>query len=388
MWIEDIMFSLLRSELSMSELDSNKYQDLSYDTYSKLYILSKKHDISHIIASALFRMKILDDDETSNNFKKSLMMAIYRDSQREYEIEQLSTIFENAKIPHILLKGAIIRNLYPQTWMRTSCDIDVLVQMKDTETAIEALCNAGYVRMKDCSTHDHNFVSPNKVHIELHYTLTQEGQLTSTDKILESVWESYSTLIDGYSYRYNMTVEMFVIYHLAHMARHLVYCGCGIRPFIDLWLIKRHMVIDDKKLYALLNQTHLLQFYKTAIELGTVWLEAGQHNESTKYLEVFILNGGVYGTVTNAAKVQAARGFGKGRYLLKLMFLPRKNLEVLYPNLKKHPILYPFYQIKRWFRFFYKDKRYKVKHLTDQRKNVTTDEMNETERLLDQLGLI
>ncbi len=389
MRIEDILFTTLRSEIRAEELNADIFQDLTEDEYKQLYVLSQQHDLTHIVASALLRSISLQNEEITSKFQKQIMLSLYRDGQKEYALDQLSNIFEEAKIPHIMLKGAIIRNLYPQTWMRTSCDIDILVPKGNVKTAIETLCNAGYIRLKDCSTHDYNFMSPNKVHIELHYTLTQEeGQLTASDKILDLVWESYVILIDGYTYRYNIIPEVFLIYHLAHMACHLVHGGCGVRPFIDLWLIKKYMIIDDEKLYSLLNQAKLLQFYKIAVDLSAVWLENRQHGEATKRLEAFILNGGVYGTTSNAAKVRAASGIGKMRSFFHLMFLPKENLEVIYPNLKKYPVLFPFYQIKRWFRYFDKNKRNKVKYLTEQRNTVTSDEMNETAFMLNQLGLI
>ena len=96
MYTEELMFSLLRSELTKAELDAGIYQNLPCETYRELYALSRKHDISHIIASALSRMRVLGKDETANNFNKSFMMAMYRDGQKQYALDQLSTIFENA----------------------------------------------------------------------------------------------------------------------------------------------------------------------------------------------------------------------------------------------------------------------------------------------------
>lgn len=388
MCVTAIMFALIRSEICDVALEETIKTGLTSEVIKELYILSCKHDVAHIVASALSKAKLLGEDEVSDAFKNVLMGAVYRDAQREFALTHMTALLENANIPHILLKGSIICKYYPETWMRTSCDIDILISKKDTESAIEVLCKAGYIRTEDRSTHDYNFLSPNKVHIELHYTLAQGGRFSFSNKILDSVWESYVTKADGYNYRYSMIPEVFVIYHMAHMARHLVHGGCGVRPLIDLWLINKYIIIDDEKLYSLLNQTKLLKLYKASCELSTVWLESWKHNENTKHLEEFILNGGVYGTTSNAAKVKSARGISKVRSFLGLMFLQKENLEVLYPKLKNYPILYPFYQAKRWFRVFNKKKRNRIKHLTEQRNMVTTDEMNETAELLNQLGLI
>ena len=118
-----------------------------------------------------------------------------------------------------------------------------------------------------------------------------------------------------------------------------------------------------------------------------MWLEGTAPTENTKQLETFILSGGVYGSAENAVKVTAANGIGKTKTLLRWMFLSRDALQVLYPNLKKHPLLYPFYQIKRWFRIFNKSKRDKVKRLTDARGAVTKEQIGSTAELLRHLGL-
>jgi len=272
--------------------------------------------------------------------------------------------------------------------MRTSCDIDILIRKSDIASVEEVLCSNKYVRLDDSSTHDYNFMSPNHIHIEIHHTLTQDGELSLTDDLLKSVWDDYAIPETNCKNRYSMTPELFVVYHLAHMGRHLLHGGCGVRPFIDLWLINKQYSIDKARLKTMLIKCNLLSLYDAAIDLGKVWLEDDSHSENTLKLERYILCGGAYGTVKNAAKVKAASGISKIRSFLNLMFLPKDNLEVLYPNLKKHPVLYPFYQIKRWFRYFDKNKRNKVKHLTEQRNMVTSEEANETTLLLNQLGLI
>lgn len=388
MCVENILFALIRSEISGVPVKEDIQSFLTKETYSELFILSHKQDLSPIVASALSRIGLLGDDEVSRAFHQELMKSVYRDAQREYAISLTEDLLEEAKIPHIVLKGAVIRHMYPQSWMRTSGDIDILIHKSDMETTENVLCHNRYVRLDDRSVHDYNFISPNKMHIEMHHTLTQDGKLSLADELLEAVWDDYAIPEKGYQNRYGMTPELLVVYHLAHMGRHLLHGGCGVRPFIDLWLINKQCSIELSKLNAMLTRCHLLALYDTSMALSNVWLEGCKHNEKTESLQKYILCGGVYGSAANAAKVKAARGIGKVRSFVHLMFLPKENLEVLYPNLKKYPVLYPFYQIKRWFRSLDKNKRNKVKYLTEQRNRVTSDETKETAVLLDQLGLI
>lgn len=387
MLVENIMLTLIRSEICDCSVGEQIQNELTKEKYKELYILSKKHDLSHIVASALSRIGFLKDDEISVAFNQQLMMSLYRDTQREYALKLTSDLLEQAHIPHILLKGSVLRLFYPQTWMRTSCDIDVLINKSDADLVEQVLCAAKFVRAKDGSTHDYNYISPNKVHIEIHYTLTQDGRLSLSDRLLESVWNSYSVLDNGCSYRYSMTPELFIVYHLAHLGRHLLHGGCGVRPFLDLWLINKNFKVDAIKRNELLSQCGLLELYNASTELSQVWLERNRHNDATELLEKYILCGGAYGTSDNAAKVQAARGIGKIRSFVNLMFLPRENLKVLYPKLEKYPVLFPFYQVKRWFRIFDKNKQNKIRHLTDVRNTVKEDDVISTTELLKQLGL-
>ncbi len=384
--IEQTMFALLRSEVCGYKLNESKNSELSFEVRAKLFILSAKHDLSHIIASALSKIEISEKDEITELFRKNLIMSVYRDEQKSYALKQACDVLEQAEIPHIPLKGSVIRDFYPQSWMRTSCDIDILIHPEDCDHAISKLCEAGFVRAQDASTHDYSLMSQNGVHVELHYTLTQGRGFSETDNLLKEVW-NYAVPVGEGKYRYSLTNEIFILYHIAHMARHFVHGGCGIRSFIDLWIIKNNMPYDNEKLIQLLTEVKLLDFYEGALALSNVWLDGKTHTLVTKKMETFVLTGGSYGTTANSAAIRAAKGEGKVSFFIKLMFLPRENLAVLYPRLRKYPYLFPFYQIKRWFRIFNKDKRKKIGCFTTVRNSVTYDEAEETIKLLKSLGL-
>lgn len=386
MCVESIMFSLIRSEITGIAQEEGIKKMLTPAMCQRLGTLASKHDVAHLVAAALSKNGLLGDDDVSQKFNSKLMMAVYRDTQKEYSLQQLTEVLQNAQIPFVLLKGAVIRNYYPETWMRTSCDIDVLVRESDSDLAVDSLCDAGFIRTADRSEHDYNLYSPNKTHIELHYKLSQES-LKIADNILNEVWNHATPICKG-SYQYIMTPEYFILYHIAHMARHIMHGGCGIRPFIDLWLLENKMSYDKEILSSLLVKTGLSEVYAQALSLSNVWLENAPTSEQTKLLSEYILSGGVYGTTKNAAQIKAAKGESKGRSFLNLMFLSKEALAVLYPNLKKHPRLSWFYQIKRWFRVFKKDKRDKIKHMTRQRNSVSGESAQSMQNLLEQLGLL
>ena len=373
-----ILFSLIQSEICGKELDGKYLDNLSTETMEQLYKITKSHDIAHLVASALNKQKRLTQDEISQKYQKQLMMAVYRYEKINYELKRVSDILEN--------QGSVLRKYYPEPWMRTSCDIDILIHPEDAEKVIGILGEDGFTLQKSTTTYDYQMISSSGVHLELHFSLKQDASILQAETILEAVWDECELETDK-QYQYRMRNEMFLFYHIVHMANHFTYGGCGIRPIIDLWLLTNKMEFDMDKLRSLLLQSNLLGFYDASVELSRVWMENASHSDITLRMEQFILTGGVYGNSSTTALMKAAKGESKVRSFFKLLFLPRANLEVAYPNLKKHPILLPFYQIKRWFRIFNRRKRQRIERMTAARNSVNTNEANQTKILLQDLGL-
>ena len=46
-------------------------------------------------------------------------------------------IFNKNNIPVIVLKGLVVRDLFPNPTLRTMCDADILVKEKDLENVIQ-----------------------------------------------------------------------------------------------------------------------------------------------------------------------------------------------------------------------------------------------------------
>lgn len=82
-----------------------------------------------------------------------------------YSIDIISAALEKAQISYIPLKGAVLRHLYPEKNLRTSCDIDLLVHEEDIDETIEIIeNNTGFGKGK-VRYHDISMVSP-YVHLD------------------------------------------------------------------------------------------------------------------------------------------------------------------------------------------------------------------------------
>ena len=392
-----LLFILLKSEI-YGKLIIYCEQSLSQEELlSKLAVLSKKHDIAPIVGNALnkcgaFEHLPVDIEESEREaiakikteFDEQIFTAVYRYETINYELEQICKTLEEAKIPFIPLKGSVIRKYYPEPWMRTSCDIDILVKEKDADNAAEYLQTQLQYGVDRKGQHDVSMFTASNVHVELHFKLLDSDFKQVKDLI--DVWsgDEISLLSDS---EYQMSKELFLLYHIYHMAKHFVHGGCGIKPFIDLWIIKNKVGFDEEKAQKMLQESGLLAFFERSTDLVNVWFEGKEHSEITQEMEDYILQGGVYGTLKqNLAMSQNKKG-GKFRHLMSRIFLSYKDMAVYYPSLKKCPILFPFYQVRRWCRILFCGGRKAAMNEIKVNKNITTEEQERAKKLLEELNL-
>ena len=340
-----ILFALLRSAIGEEKLTQEERDAYSSELLDDLLYISKKHDVVHLLVYGLQQNELIDD---GNGVEKYIFNAVYRYEQFRYEYETLCGAFEEARIPFVPLKGAIIRNYYPEPWMRTSCDIDILVRRENLEAAILYLKEKLNYTEKERATHDVSLFSPTGVHVELHFDLVEEGRANNAIGILCDVWNNVS-LYEGSKYRYEMSDEFFYFYHIAHMAKHFESGGCGIRPFLDLWILERMENIDRSARDSLLLEGRLLKFADESRGLCQRWFCGKAGDDLMDQMQSFILCGGIYGSVDNRVVLQQSKKHSRLRYIFSRLFISYAKLRRYYPILNKHPWLMPVMQVRRWF---------------------------------------
>lgn len=380
--MKNVMLQLFRYALC-DDIAKDAF-DLKRENWNELFKLSKKHDLAHLIGYALKGSENKIDADIQKAFEQEMNMAMFRYVKIRYDLDAISNALERAQIKFIPLKGSVIRKYYREPWLRTSCDIDILIDDSDVEKAKKVFIEELNYTYDSAWNYEVSFYTPSKTHIELHRLLKDDNP--KAEAVLSTVWERSSPTSE-HSFHFEMCDEMYYFYHIVHMAKHFVNGGCGIRPFIDLWVLNHNCEFDKQKRYALLDEAGLLPFAKEVERLSEVWIGNRPHTTRSEQLERFILNGGTYGTVENRVAVQEAISGGKFSYILSRVFLPYDQLKIVYPNLEKRKWLFPFYQVKRWFRLFRKGKMKRTVHEVKTTSSVTLAESDRTTRLLKELGL-
>jgi len=172
---------------------------------------------------------------------------------------------------------------------------------------------------------------------------------TAADALLSRVWE-FATPAGQGAYRHVLADEMLYFYHIAHMAKHFVHGGCGVRPFLDLSLLDRAGSEAEQRRDALLTEGGLLRFAQSMRAVAAYWFANGAQTPLCLEVERFILSGGSYGTRQNSVKMRrAVHRKGKLSFLLSRIFLPYSTIKYMYPVLQRHRWLTPFFEVRRWF---------------------------------------
>lgn len=269
-------------------------------------------------------------------------------------LQKIGIALDEAQIPYIPLKGAVLRKLYPAPELRTSSDIDVLVKEDDVEVAVAVIEKATDLVRRKNNYHDISMVN-SQIHLELHFSILEN--MENIDKLLSQVWD-YAVQDEGS--RYKLTPEFQIFHVVAHMSYHMVHGGLGIRPFLDLWLLRTKTEYDEDTVRSMCSDCSILTFYEKCCNLVDAWMTGNSVPENLTMFEDYALNGGVFGNKENAlaSKQREHRGFG---YYFYRVFMSRALLETEYPELKERPYLVPICQMKRWLRLLNRKKRKQVR---------------------------
>ena len=377
--INHILLSFLTRAVSGRSAQTDLEPPLSEEEVKSVYELAKKHDLAHLIGVAVETVSS-EEKTLYKPFLQESVKAMYRYEWLKGEFGKICALFDEHRIPDIPLKGAIIRELYKEPWHRTSCDIDILIPQERLGEACALFeTELSYTQGKH-SLHDVSMTAPNGVHLELHFDI-DEVYIDCNE-----FWKDAKPAADD-SCRYILSAEMLLLSHIAHMAKHFVNGGCGLRPFLDLWLMREKLSYDHTNLLKMLERHDLEEFSRAVFGIVDVWFNGKTANEIEQMVESFILPAGVYGDLNNKITVTRAKGKNKYSYAVERIFPPCTSLKIAYPILNKHPWLLPICWVRRWIRLLSagKLKQVKIEYHINYRLNA--DQLNNTDKMLKLLGL-
>ena len=328
--------------------------------------LSASHRVDNLIFEAI---SMLPDEEKPSEkvlagLEQDSITQVIQDANQISEVEKLIDEFEAQCIPAIMLKGWIMKDLYPRTDMRIRADTDFFIHSEDEKRIHKIIMSHGYTNdgfgeKKDTVYYKEPFITL-EVHKSLFMYEDDWNKVFSDAGGSMYIWDRVEKL-DGYQYIYRMDVDMFYVYHIAHMVKHLVSGGggIGVKSIMDLWLYRKanEKQMDFDRINEDLSWLGLVQFADTVYDLACSWFfdeKIIYTNDNIRQFGEYIIDCGAYGHsdnfVANNEAMRDAKNPTRIGYLRRRAFPSKTSMEKRFPKIKQHPVMLPYYWAKRLWR--------------------------------------
>lgn len=312
--------------------------------------------------------------------KKYYLSANIIYEQQNQMIEDIKRIFNENKIDFVLLKGSVIRNLYPSYFLRLQGDIDVLVRENDLSKASELLCNNQYTKGHEWFHHIE--FEKNNIILELHHSLFKKD--AKWYDYFANPWEH---VLNKNQHEYMFEEKYFVMYEIAHLAKHMSGDGAGLRPFIDFYYIF-NVNSDLESIKKEAESIGLDKFLNSIFNVINYFF--GLNKTKFNPLETLddyitiIIQSGTHGHSKNSnyyANRMAAKNQSKFKFYMSSLFPSRSIMKKNYPYLNKYPILFPYARICRICRCIF------IKSKDVKKINSSQDSVQIYAKVFDEIGI-
>lgn len=299
--------------------------------------LAKAHSVANMAFYAIERSEKKPAEPLLSEWEQIRDMAVVKDINQLSELEQISEAMSERNIRHLPLKGSVLKELYPQSDMRTMADIDMLIDEENASAARDIMKELGYsCEHFGYDIHDIYYKKP-IMNVEIHRELFgEEG------KQFGGIFaEPFSLCENDGETRARFTAEYFLAYVIAHAIKHYSEGGTGIRSIMDIAVCLRTMPVDIEKVCAILEPSGCADTARDMAELSAVWFGGAEGGEKYDKMAEYILSCGTYGTIRHSVE-NKVKDQGKAKYFLRLVFPTFWHMKQHYPILKKAPALLPF----------------------------------------------
>lgn len=317
-----------------------------------LYEFQSEQNVSVMTYGAL--QKLGFSDEQLKNFQDDYKLNVLREARFELAGQQVFAALEKAEIKFLPLKGVILKNYYPNPALRSFTDIDLYIGGQ-TEEVRDLMLSLGYELKSDVGN-EHVYVKKPSLHFEMHTSLFPD------DYDFDGYFDDpfiHAKLKEGTSCSYEYYPSDFYIHTFAHLYKHFTYGGCGLRQFMDIYILTKKWQLDFDYIEKELKSINLDGFYETVNKLNKFLFDGEKPDEELLEIADYVFNSGTFGTHEHqmgldyqkdtAKKQQGLKGW-KIKYFLHRWQMTTPQMKERYPVLKKCILLLPFCHIHKFFR--------------------------------------
>ena len=352
------IISAIKAALTDWELELPDYEI----DWNELFLMAEEHKVTCMVGLGLTAVMDKMPADVKVKFQRAINKSIMLDANQEYAAKEITDGFEKKSLKYMLMKGYNLKKLYPETYMRYMCDIDVLIDNAKYEKYESVMTGLSYEKQIE-SDHEHIFVKKPMINVELHKRIVP-SYYADLYSYYKDGWALAVKKNDGSGYQYSL--ENQYVFLIVHLAKHYQGSGIGISHFVDIFVMNKNVDYDKKYVGEELQKLGLKEFHEKVLKLIEFWFEGGDADDIILDMSEFVFSSGAYGNFSNRIATETMNGIkkygseGKAKLIKKLevIFPSGKRLSENFKILKKYPWLYPFCLIWRNVRavFFRRDK--------------------------------
>lgn len=340
----DYLISLLRSLLNQEKPEE---KPLNVD-FQLLFDCADKHGVANMAFYAIERLEKKPDPALFSEWKENCDKAFLKDIIQKMEQESIESHFHKEHIRYLVFKGRKLKELYPESDMRSMSDIDILIDAGNAFGVRTVLEHLGYTSEFFDVANDDTYMKKPVMRIECHKILFDRGW-SEFYAYYQDVWNKCRQKTEN---AYELTPENEFIYLVCHLVKHYEMGGTGIRSIMDLWVFRKRygVEMDWTFIESELEKLQILDKYHSCKALADRWFTisgSSQKSHDDEKVAEYIKDSGVYGNIDNRIKNDMRGNRGFFSYLAFRFFLPKEKMIILYPDLKRRPYRLPLYWILR-----------------------------------------
>lgn len=363
---QDYLVKLLDSAIHGNKINFNIDENIQWD---KLLDEARAHKVESLVYSAIDRKSLehIDNKELLDLWKRETFLSGVNQLNHINNVSEFLAEFNKENIQVIVLKGIVIRNLYPKPELRTMCDADILVKNKDDLNRVKnVLLNLGY---KESVSSDKDLCFRRGItYVEVHWSIANEKNFLNIEKFEEEIWKNSVNVKVGNASALSMCDEDLILHLCMHMAAHIKYSGFGIRQLCDFVLIveEKGDLIDWSIFKSKLERHGIYKFIISIFEICNklfglkIPYELKSENlMNNKFIDLLIdeiFLSGVHGKRNKILQISNAISHANIEekrnciHFLKKLYFPSINaMSDKYMYAKRYKILLPIAWIHRLF---------------------------------------
>lgn len=340
-------------------------EQLGNPDWVRLSGLAKIHNVTGMLGYMTYSHKLCDDGKVLSELRQSCFATMAKFNQKyAHAMHFLDTLSDHG-IDHIIMKGAVLRNLYPIPELRTFSDIDLVIRKEDRARTHQLMLDLGFQIKTDWEPVYSYYKGAE--HYEIHTELLEVNVSDKVDykSYFQNPWPHTKCIRD---HRYELTPEFHFLYLITHIAKHIHGSGAGIRMYLDIavFLQVYGASLDWRYVFKELDFLQLRKFAETVLRAVEIWFQVPSpvpllklSDEIMDAFTEFTLEAGIFGKNNRDSAVAALKnessptGTKRLRYLIRRIFPSADRIKRRYTYLEKYPWLLPVAWIHRLTKNFH-----------------------------------